>query len=188
MSLASSRTMAVSAGQAGAVTRLRSTTASVTGTGTYSPPASRADGGVGRGLVALEHAGRGQHLRAVADRRDGLSEREELTHDLEHARIEADVLRGAAAGDEQTLVILDLDGVEVGRQREVVAAQLGVGLLAEEVVHRGGDGLARLLVGADRVDLVAQDAQRLEGYHGFVILGEIAAEKKYFLCHVCFLL
>ncbi len=34
MSLASSRTMAVSAGQAGAVTRLRSTTASVTGTGT----------------------------------------------------------------------------------------------------------------------------------------------------------
>lgn len=40
MRRANSRQMAVSPGQAGAVTRLRSTTASSTGTSTYSPPAS----------------------------------------------------------------------------------------------------------------------------------------------------
>ena len=114
----------------------------------------------------------------MADRGDGLAVGKELTDDLEHARIEADVLRSAAAGDVETGVVLRIDGVEVGREGEVVAAELGIGLLAEEVVNGGRDGVASLLVRTHGVDLIAEHRERLERHHGLVILRKIAAEQQ----------
>ena len=64
-----------------------------------------------------------------------------------------------------------------------MAPQLGVGLFAQKIVDGGGNGLTGLLVRADGIHLIAQHAQRLEGDHGLVILGEITAEQQYFLCH-----
>ena len=135
-------------------------------------------GGIGRGGVALEHAGGGEDLRAVADRGDGLAVGEELAHDLEHARIEADVLRSAPAGDVEAGVVLGIDSIEISREGEVVPAELGIGLLAEEVVDGGRDGIAGLLLRADGVDLVTEHRERLERHHGLVVLGEVAAEQQ----------
>ena len=124
----------------------------------------------------------------MADRRDGLVGGEELAGDLEHARIQADVLGSTAAGDEQAGVVGDVHRVEIGGQREVVAAQLGVGLVAHEVMDGGAHHIARLLVGADRVHLVAQHGQGLERHHGLVVLGVITAQHQHLFSHTQFLL
>lgn len=176
--------MAVSPGQAGAVTRLRSTTASVTGTETNSPPArvtSVAHGGIRGGLVALEDAGRRQHLRAVADGGHGLAGGKELADDLQHARALRDIFRRTAAGNEQSGIVGSIDGVKVGGQGKIVAPESG--LRAQKIVDGGGDGLAGLFVGADGVHLIAQHAQSLKRHHGLVILCEITAEKQNFFSH-----
>ena len=63
----------------------------------------------------------------------------------------------------------------------VVAELLGVGLVPLEIVQRGVQDVARLLVGADDVDLVADRLHALVEDEDLVLLGEIADEHQDFL-------
>ncbi len=58
-------------------------------------------GGVGVDALARDDAGGGQKLRAVAESGDGLVGFGEVADDLEDARVEAQVLGRAAAGDDE---------------------------------------------------------------------------------------
>ncbi len=98
-----------------------------------------------------------------------------------HLGIEAQVFRGAAAGDDQGVVVGRLDVGEGGVEGEVVARLFAVGLVALEVVHGGLDLLAGLLAGADRVHGMADHEQGLERHHGFVVFGEITGNHQDFL-------
>ena len=62
-----------------------------------------------------------------------------------------------------------------------VAELLGVGLVPLEIVQRGVQHVARLLVGADDVDLVADRLHPLVEDEDLVLLGEIADEHQNFL-------
>ncbi|SCU77220.1 conserved hypothetical protein [Cupriavidus necator] len=140
-------------------------------------------GRVGGAGLAFEHACRGQQLGAVADRGDRLVRLGEVAHDLQHARVQAQVFRGAAAGDDQCVVT---GGGDLGKGRvegEVVAALFGVGLVALEVMDGGGAGVARLLVRAGRMHGVADHLQCLERHHGFVVFGVVAHQHQNLLCH-----
>ena len=119
----------------------------------------------------------------MADRCNRFAGSKELLHDLQDAGIQTDVFRCAPAGNEQACIVLCLHRIEVRSQREVVPAEFGIGLLAEEIMNRRGNGFTGLLVRADSIHLVAQYAECLERHHGFVILGEIAAEQQYFFSH-----
>jgi hypothetical protein len=80
---------------------------------------------------------------------------EEVLHRRDDRRIGAQVFGPAPAGQHQCVVVL---GFDVGKARvegEVVPRLLAVGLGALKVVDRGLDLLARLLVGAHGVHLVA---------------------------------
>ena len=93
----------------------------------------------------------------------GLSGAVEVADDLQHPLVQPDVLRGAAAGDDQGVVVRLPDLVERGVQAEVVAALLGVGLVALEVVDRGADRLPLPLAGADGMHGVAHHLRAWKG-------------------------
>jgi hypothetical protein len=116
-------------GHAGAVTRTPSVTAWSTGMSAYLPPARVTSGPhagparrVRAALQALHDAGRGQHLRAVADRRDRLLRPREVLNDLDDPGVEADVLGSAPAGDDEGVVAGLLHLVEREVEGEVVPA------------------------------------------------------------------
>ena len=117
----------------------------------------------------------------MADREDRLVVLMEVAKDLLHPLVDADIFRASSAGD--------IDGVIVGRidLREglghmvVVADLLGIGLVPFEVVQRGVQAIARLLVGADDIDLVADRLHPLVEDEDLVLLGEIADEHQDFL-------
>ena len=83
----------------------------------------------------------------MADRRDRLLRRGEMPDGLDHIRVQPDVLRRSAAGNDQRVVILGLDVGKGGVEREVVARFLAVGLIPLEIVNRRADFLSRLLSG-----------------------------------------
>lgn len=60
-------------------------------------------GRIGRAGEPLHETGGNEKLRSVADSGNGLARRRELLHDFDHARVEAQVLRSAAAGNVQPL-------------------------------------------------------------------------------------
>ena len=62
-----------------------------------------------------------------------------------------------------------------------MAELLGVGLVAFEIVQRGLQDLARLLVGADDVDRMPDGGHRLLEDEDLVLLAEVANEHQYFL-------
>jgi hypothetical protein len=64
-----------------------------------------------------------------------------------------------------------------------MAALLGIGLVALEIVDRGPDLLARLLAGADGVDRVSHGTEGLERDHDLVVFGEIADQHEDLLAH-----
>ena len=137
----------------------------------------------GDGLAAYDLGG-GQQLGAVAHRRDRLSGSGKLLDDGDHARIEAQVLGRAAAGNCQRMVVGGIDLVETGVQRKQVARLFGIGLVAFEIVDGGFDGVAGALARADGMDDMTDHLQRLEWHHGLVILGKVAGQKQdVFGCH-----
>src|SRR5262245_21299148 len=71
-------------------------------------------------LSSLQHASRGKQLSGVADRGDRLLLFVEVANHVEHFRVQANVFHGAAAGNDYRVVVLDLDVVEGGVEREVV--------------------------------------------------------------------
>src|ERR1019366_9822913 len=82
----------------------------------------RGDGRVATARLALEHIGRGQHLRGMTDGGDGLAGRGEMAHDFEHARVEAEVLRRPATRNYQPVVSFGVYLIESRIQSEVVTA------------------------------------------------------------------
>ncbi|KAG1435678.1 hypothetical protein G6F57_021015 [Rhizopus arrhizus] len=54
-------------------------------------------------------------------------------------------------------------------------------------MDRGGDGVARFLVRADRMHRVPHRQQRLERHHGFVVFGIVADQHQQSLAHDCLL-
>ena len=110
----------------------------------------------------------------MTDGRDGFISLREVVHEFDDARDEADVLRSAAAGQYECVVIFWLDLVKRGVESEIVAALFGVGLIAFEIVDGGADIVAGFFPRADCMDRMAYHAQRLEWDHHFVIFHVIA--------------
>ena len=119
----------------------------------------------------------------MADGGDGLPALREVPDDLEHARVEPQVFGRAAAGDHERVVVPLLDLLERGVELEVVAAFLGIRLVALEVVHGRAHGLTRRLARAHRVHGVSHGLQRLEGHHHLVVLHEVPDEHQYLPGH-----
>ena len=85
---------------------------------------------------AFGQAGGGEDLDPVADGEDPLLLRVEFADDLEQALIVAEVLGGAAAEDEDGVVVADVDVVEGEVGCQTIAGALDVGVPAWlEVVH-----------------------------------------------------
>ena len=135
----------------------------------------RSDCGISGCLIAFEDTGCSQYLRPVADCSDRFAGSKEFTDDFQDTCIQTDVFRSAAAGNEQAFVLLCFYSVKVSCESKIVAPRLGIGLLPEEIMDGSSDSLSGLFVGADRIHLIAQDAERLEGNHGLIILREITA-------------
>ena len=74
-----------------------------------------------------------------------------MLHGRDHLRVEAQVFRGAATGNDQRVVVLDPDVVEAGIECEVVTRLFRVGLVTLEVVDRGAYLLPGLFARADGV-------------------------------------
>ena len=89
--------------------------------------------------------------------------------------VQTNIFRSTAAGDEESLIIFSLDRVKISSQSKVVSPQLSIGLLTEEIVDSSCHSFSCLLVGADCIDLISQDAESLEGHHGLIIFCEITA-------------
>ena len=83
---------------------------------------------------------------------------------------------GAAAGDQQGIILRRLHSVEVGIELEVVPSLFAVRLVALEVVDGRSHELARPLAGTYGVDLVSDHEKHLVGNHHFIVLYEIADE------------
>jgi len=143
----------------------------------------RRAGRIGRDGAAADDVGGGEDLGAVADRGDRLGGRGELLDQGDDAGVEAQIFGRATAGDDEG-VVAGGGGREGGVDREVVAALLRIGLLALEVVDRGGDAVARVLAGADGVDAVADGAEDLERHHRLVVFDEVADQHQDLLGHV----
>ena len=135
----------------------------------------RTDCGICGCLITLEDTGCSKDLRAVADCRDGFFGCKEFAHDFQDTRIQADVFRCAAAGNEQAFVVFGFDSIKVSCQSKVVASEFCICLLAEEVMDCSCNGFSRLLVRADSIYLISEDAQRLERNHSFIIFRKITA-------------
>ena len=103
---------------------------------------------------AFQHTRSREDLRAVADGGDRLICLREMFHDRDDARIEPQVLRRAAAGQHERIVILLADFVERGVEREIVAGLLAVRLRAFEIVDRSVDAVAGALLRATAVRTV----------------------------------
>lgn len=132
---------------------------------------------VAGGFVAFQHASSSQHLRTMAYGSDRFFSLEKFLHDLDHARIQADVFRCAAASDEKSGVVGSVDSVEISGQGKIVARELGVGLLPEKIVDSSRHRVTSFLSRADGVHLIAEHRKCLEWDHGFVIFGVVTAKQ-----------
>ena len=137
-------------------------------------PHLRGAGRIGAARPPLQDAGGGQQLGAMADRGDRLARGVEVTHQSQHLLVQAQVFGGAAAGDQEGIVILGAGLGKVGIEGEVVARLLTVGLVAFEIVDGGAHALPGPLVRTHRMHLVAHHLQGLERDHGFVVFGIVA--------------
>ena len=112
-----------------------------------------------------------------------------MPHDLQHAVVQPQVLGRTAAGNHQGVVVGRIDGVEIGREREVVARLFAVGLIALEVVDGGAHRFARPLAGTHRIDAMPDHQQHLERDHRLVVLDEIADQHQdSFAAMICLLI
>lgn len=151
-------------------------------------PAAECDfvlhGRIATALPPSEHIGCGQDLRSMAYGRDRFVLIREVANDLEDARMEPQVLRGAAAGQDQRIVGGGIDRCEIGVEREAMAGFFAIRLVAIEVVDGGGDVVARFLVRACGMACVPDHEEHLIGDHDFIVFYEVTDEEQDFLgCH-----
>jgi hypothetical protein len=132
---------------------------------------------VGGGAPPVEHSGRRQHQRCVAELGHRLLVVEEVTDDPLDVGVVADVLRRATAGNDQSDVVAGLDVGERQIGLPGVAGLLRVGVEAvDEVVD---DELKLLLLGGRHVDLVSLLQQPLVGVHHLEGLRGIAGQQQH---------
>jgi len=134
-----------------------------------------AAGRIGRTVAALKHTRCGQDLCAVADRGNRFACREEMPDHLDNARVHAQIFRGAAAGNDERVVVCRIDFGEGRVQRKIMARFLRIGLMAFEVMNRGRDRVAGVFVRTYRIDLMADGQKRLERHHDFIVFAKITA-------------
>src|SRR5713226_2454856 len=87
-----------------------------------------ADGGISAALFSLENVSGGEDLRCMADGGDGFVGFREVVNDFDDARDKTNIFGSAAAGQDESVVVFELDLVKGGVQREIMAALLGVGM------------------------------------------------------------
>ena len=142
-------------------------------------------GGIGRAGTPLEDTGGNQHLLAVANRRNGLLGPVHLTDDLNDARVQAQILGRTASGHDKPVIGGAIHSVEIGVDHKIVATFFRIGLMPLEIVHGGGDDVARLLAGADHIDIVTHHQKHLIRDHDLVIFNKVTSQHQYFLfCHI----
>ena len=78
-----------------------------------------------------------------------------FAHNVEHARIQAQILRRTPTRDDQAHIIGRVDLGKVGIEGKIVARFFAVSLRTFKVVDGGFDAVARFFVWAHRIDLVA---------------------------------
>jgi hypothetical protein len=98
--------------------------------------------------------------------------------------VQPQVLGGAPTSDHERVVVGRSDLVEVGVQREVVAALLAVGLVTLEVMNRRADLVPAAFAWTHGVDRVPHHVQRLERHHRLVVFGVVAYQHQDLLGHV----
>src|SRR5208282_2386157 len=136
----------------------------------------RRDRRIATALSPFQNARCRQNLRSMADRGEWLLHGVEVADHLQHPGIQTDVFRSAAAGDDQSVVVLRTGGFESGVEGEVVATLFGIGLIAFKIMNRCADGVAGFFAGADDVDGMTDHEQGLKWHHDFVIFDVIANE------------
>ena len=112
----------------------------------------------------------------MADGGDGFVGFCEMVDDFDDSGVEAKVFGRSASGDHEGVVVFRFDVIEGGVESEIVAALLGVGLIALEIVDARGNELAGFLAGTNGVDGVANHLKRFKGDHHFVVFDVIADE------------
>ena len=141
------------------------------------------DGGVGGDTAMFQDVGGGQDLEAVANGGDGFGKGKEVPDDFQNALVEPQIFRGAAAWDDEGIILGQVDVVERGGQGEVVPWLLGVGLIAFEVVNGGADFFAGGFSGTNGIDPVPEHSKGLEWDHDFVVFDEVARQEQDFFGH-----
>ncbi|MDT4865740.1 hypothetical protein FQZ97_1005630 [compost metagenome] len=92
----------------------------------------------------------------------------------QHIGIQTQVFRGAAAGNQQAVVILGLDLGKVEVQGEVMPGFFAIGLVAFEIVDGGAHGLPGDFIRAYRMHGMTDHLQGLERHHHFVVFDVVA--------------
>jgi len=75
-----------------------------------------------------------------------------MLNDFDDTRIEANVFRGAAAGENQRVILFRLDLIKCGVQREIVPALLRIGLIPFEIMDGRANELTGLFARANSVN------------------------------------
>src|SRR6266566_1092671 len=117
----------------------------------YTAPASRTNGRVGRDLAALDHAGGGQDLGTVTDRRHRFVRGKEVAHRVQQRLVEPQILRRSPTGNHEGVVALGPHVGERGIDGEIMTPLLRVRLIALEVVDGRTNRLSGILARANGV-------------------------------------
>ncbi|MNT43763.1 hypothetical protein D3C72_1802510 [compost metagenome] len=120
----------------------------------------------------------------MTHRGDGFACGVKSLHQLDHLRVQAQILGRSAAGDQQRVVIFFFCRGKVGIQGETVARFFTVGLRAFEIMDCRHDVITLGLVRADGIHLMTNHLQCLKGHHGFIIFSVITNQHQdLFLAH-----
>src|SRR5262249_24643368 len=91
-----------------------------------------------------------------------------------NALVDADIFRPPPAGTVDRVIFFRLQLSKTLVDVIVVAELLGIGLMTLEIVQRGLDHIARLLVGADHVHRMADGVHGLLEHENLVFFAELA--------------
>ena len=112
----------------------------------------------------------------MADRRDRPPRLVKTAHQVQHQRVEPQVLGSPSPRNDQPAIVVRLDLGECRIEREVVPGLFAVGLIPLKVVNGGPDPVASDLARADHIDPIPQHRQGLIGDHQLVVFDEVARQ------------
>src|SRR5678815_5227564 len=82
----------------------------------------RRDRRIATDLSSIYHAGRSKYLRRMTDRRKRLLRGSEMPHGVEYFGVQPKIFRSLSAGNDESVIVVRLDVIKCGVQREIVAA------------------------------------------------------------------